>query len=407
MGRVLPLYGSLFGGSVIIGLWMSRDVSAIPAGIWQEVSSPSCLWLSLVISLILVLSDLLSKSGRQDRIVSSFQAVSPDRRFTLAALPALIGLLPMPGGALFSAPMVESATGSDQVEPELKVAINYWFRHLWEYWWPLYPGIILSISLFAVAPWKLMALQVPLTVGAVVGGVIFILSCLPPLQESPTSASWSGLIDFGRETLPISVVILVMFGLQALVGGIEYVNGISLFWPPYLSLTIALASSLILVTVSNSVPSATVKSAFLNAAILRMVLIVFGIMAFKGMLVKSGAIEQVRTELVEYHIPALLIIGLLPFVAGIVTGIAIGFVGVSFPLVVALIPAGQSPFPYAVLAYGCGYMGMMLSPLHLCLVVSKEYFRADLVKGYGYLWKPILFGLAWTFLLFVLYRKLF
>ncbi len=31
-------------------------------------------------------------------------------------------------------------------------------------------------------------------------------------------------------------------------------------------------------------------------------------------------------------------IALLPFVAGLVTGIAIGFVGASFPLVVALIP---------------------------------------------------------------------
>jgi hypothetical protein len=32
-----------------------------------------------------------------------------------------------------------------------------------------------------------------------------------------------------------------------------------------------------------------------------------------------------------------------------------------------------------VLAYGFGYMGMMLSPVHLCLLVTKEYFSAGLL----------------------------
>jgi hypothetical protein len=135
-----------------------------------------------------------------------------------------------------------------------------------------------------------------------------------------------------------------------------------------------------------------------------MVLTVFGIMAFKGVLVQSGAIEQVRAELVEYHIPSILIISVLPFIAGLVTGIAFAFVGASFPLVVALVPDAHSPVPYAVLAYGFGYMGMMLSPIHLCLLVTNEYFCADLATGYRYLWKPVFFGLAWTGLLFSIYR---
>jgi hypothetical protein len=48
-------------------------------------------------------------------------------------------------------------------------------------------------------------------------------------------------------------------------------------------------------------------------------------------------------------------------------------------------------------------MGMMLSPVHLCLLVTREYFGEDLVLGYGYLWKPALFGLFWTLTLSVVY----
>ena len=59
---------------------------------------------------------------------------------------------------------------------------------------------------------------------------------------------------------------------------------------------------------------------------------------------------------------------------------------------------------FAVLAFGCGYMGMMLSPVHLCLVVTREYFHADFVVSYRYLWKPVLFGLLWTGILFAGYR---
>lgn len=35
-----------------------------------------------------------------------------------------------------------------------------------------------------------------------------------------------------------------------------------------------------------------------------------------------------------------------------------------------------------VLAYGFGYMGMMLSPVHLCFLVTREYFGARMLDVY-------------------------
>ena len=76
--------------------------------------------------------------------------------------------------------------------------------------------------------------------------------------------------------------------------------------------------------------------------------------------------------------PVVLMVVILPFVAGMVTGLAIGFVGTSFPIVLALAGAdGAAVRPYAVLAYGCGHIGMMLSPLHVCHVVSNRYFKTS------------------------------
>jgi hypothetical protein len=52
---------------------------------------------------------------------------------------------------------------------------------------------------------------------------------------------------------------------------------------------------------------------------------------------------------------------------------------VSFPLVISLVesmPDHPAMRPYVVLAYACGHLGMMISPLHLCYVVSNRYFEA-------------------------------
>jgi hypothetical protein len=43
-----------------------------------------------------------------------------------------------------------------------------------------------------------------------------------------------------------------------------------------------------------------------------------------------------------------------------------------------------------MLAYACGFMGVMLSPAHLCLVVSNQYFDADIREVYRLLAIPVI-----------------
>jgi hypothetical protein len=38
----------------------------------------------------------------------------------------------------------------------------------------------------------------------------------------------------------------------------------------------------------------------------------------------------------------------------------------------------------------CGFVGVLLSPLHLCLVLSNEYFQTRLSAVYMHLWFPCL-----------------
>jgi hypothetical protein len=58
---------------------------------------------------------------------------------------------------------------------------------------------------------------------------------------------------------------------------------------------------------------------------------------------------------------------------------------------------------YLMLAYASGFCGVLLSPLHLCLVLTKDYFKAELRKVYGILLAPV--GVVWgvALLLFSLF----
>jgi hypothetical protein len=77
----------------------------------------------------------------------------------------------------------------------------------------------------------------------------------------------------------------------------------------------------------------------------------------------------------------------------LVSGIAIAFVGGTFPILIPMIHSmGETQYmlAYMMLAMVCGFAGVLLSPLHLCLVLSNEYFKTGLSSVYRYLWLPCL-----------------
>jgi hypothetical protein len=126
------------------------------------------------------------------------------------------------------------------------------------------------------------------------------------------------------------------------------------------------------------------------------------VLVFSGMVESSGLLPAASRDLAESGIPLTLIVVMLPLLAGLIMGIAVGFVGASFPIIVSLMIAagdGASPVATLALAYCSGYMGMMLSPVHLCLLVTSDYFSAKLSAVY----RAIIPCVAAVFLFAVLY----
>jgi uncharacterized protein len=397
---------SLVAGSLVLGLWMGMSPLHWLQTALQSMTRFQTVSLVLIVGLILVLSRIMDGAGQMQRLVESFTRLTRDPRTIGSVMTAMIGLLPMPGGALFSAPLVETSLSGKNVSAEQKTLLNYWFRHVWEYWWPLYPGVVLAVALLKVETWLYILFMAPLSLISVIAGVLFILRPMGKIQaDGAGSFSWASFKGFLWEMMPILVVILVIaltLGVTATLGFL----GIHVKISGAVSILPGLLAAIVWVCTVNRVPRVKIYFAFLDRTMLPMLFLVAAIMVFQGTLTESQVVLKIRDELAAYNVPLLLVIALMPFLSGFITGIAVGFVGLSFPLVIPMFPVSPL-FDYmacAALSFTFGYMGMMLSPVHLCFLVTKDFYGAGLLKSYPRLLMSALTVMAAVLLLFALVR---
>jgi hypothetical protein len=110
------------------------------------------------------------------------------------------------------------------------------------------------------------------------------------------------------------------------------------------------------------------------------VIIILGIMSFKEVMDTSGAVDNISTFFSQSRVPVLAVLLIIPFISGLLTGLTVGFVGSTFPIIAGLNNAQD--ISAISFAFASGYVGVLLSPVHLCLVLSREYFKADMTDVY-------------------------
>lgn len=327
--------------------------------------------INLVVGLVLimVLENIIRKRGLLRQMTESLSAVARDRRVTMAVLPGVIGILPSAGGAAFSAPLVQEAAGGADISPERRAFINYWFRHIWEYIAPLYPGIVLVAAVTHLPLNTVLVTQLPLPIAVVAAGMLFGFRGIGnvPVQGR---RSIRDVRDLAVSLLPIiaSIVLVVVVKLP---------------------LAPAMAAIVVALFLVYRYPLREIAVALKESISLKVILMVTGIMVFKGMLDASGAIESLPRFFRDSGMPPAAVYFALPFIVGILTGLTVGFVGATFPLITAM--AGGSPDPAVItFAFASGFAGVMLSPTHLCYVLTVRYFNADLAGTYRLLYLPTL-----------------
>ena len=391
----IPLGAAVLVGGGVLGALFGLGPLQIGAAGLRGMFSPGSIGLGSITVLLLGLSQTMRGAGQLEEIVKLAKSLLRRPAVAMASLPALVGLLPMPGGALFSAPMVESAAGGAGESGGRLSAINYWFRHIWEHWWPLYPGVLLAVDYSGWAMDAYVLLQAPLCVFMIVSGLVIFRGAHPDLHVrggSPpagakrrllknTSSIWIVPLIWGAGTF-LAWAILSSIGFSRLdVRKIAWLSALVKYGP----LIVGLLISLLWTARLNRMGVGGLRKIFAGRSIYKLLLLVLSIMAFQRVLQETHAGSEMGSELQAMHVGVVVVVAALPFISGVVTGLAIGFVGISFPIIREMVTASpDEPMAasYIVLAYACGHIGMMLTPMHVCHVVSNKYFETPFAPVY-------------------------
>jgi len=381
---------SVLIGSLALALWFGMTPwQWVVAGLGVFRDVPTLLvW--CVLSFILALSSLMERTGQVERFMYALSRHITSFRTRLVFFPILIGLLPMPGGAVFSAPLIQ-AVARDLPVPEIdKSLINYWFRHTAEMTWPLFPAVILAASIGGISTLQLVAYTCPLALAffgagwfCLVRGLNFPATAGVPKTE--LSADWVNVL---RQGLPI---FLALGGALALELSIAFLlPGV----PVDYGVPVAILGGIAVCLRQNKLHVTDFFRVVFQRHVVSMIFMVGALSVFKITLEKSGAVDALM-HMGTADMALFLAAIILPGLVGMVTGLLMACVGVAMPLLIVLVPAGEAVLPWLALSLTTGFAGCMLSPLHICFVLSCEYFKVDLAASWRRLPVPsILFGLS-------------
>jgi uncharacterized protein len=387
----VPLAIAILAGSVAVGSLLGLDMTGLFQAMISGATSPQAASLVVITILIIGLSVLMRESGLMASIVMLTNTLLRHPFMTIMAMPALIGLLPMPGGAIFSAPMVETAGSDTGISPARLSSINYWFRHIWEFFWPLYPGVILAMSLtgFDIPAWT--GLMVAGTIAMLAAGLIMFRGLPRPTVFKTVAAPAGTRRKLLRATSSIWIILVIWTVAYMPAGALStsFLSGTYAgAFLQHSALMLGLAGSIVWTMYTRNLGLRPLLKAFIQPTVYSMAGLILSVLIFQNVLVEVNAPRRIAEELESFSFPLVLIIVLLPFISGFVTGIAIGFVGPAFPIILTLIAHLDNPgssSAYIFLAFAFGHLGQMMTPLHICQIVSNRYFRTTYAPVYRFL----------------------
>ena len=136
----------------------------------------------------------------------------------------------------------------------------------------------------------------------------------------------------------------------------------------------------------------------------KILILLASVMMFKRILETSGALSSLTQVFRPEGVSAYFLLFSIPFLLGLLTGVNHAFVGISFPI---LLPIFGWPHPDMVLvmfAYVSGFVGILLSPAHLCLILTVDFYKANLKDVYKILIWPCLVVFIVSFLVLFFLR---
>ncbi len=358
----------LFIGALLFGLLTQVD---IPNSIITVFIDPSIILLALCVTLIPILGGIMEESGLMLELV---QKMNVSKKTALMVSPGLFGLLPVAGGALMSAPIV------DQIDPNLnanrKVGINVWYRHALILIYPLSSTLLVASVLSGISLYIIIVAMIIPFIVMIIIGYFTLLRQVEKTEEINTRDLKRVFINL----IPIVIAPIIDFF------GRTFLN-LSI---PEIFLLIGLCLSIWVALKFAEMPFSTIKSIAKKMKIWRFPLLIFAMFLFLEIFIKSGVPEDIGA----LKLPFILLI-CIGFFLGFALGRVLLPISILIPIYLIQNILTIMPLLDFVFLYFATFLGYLMTPLHPCVAYSIQYFKTDYKKAFKDMAIPtfICFGL--------------
>ena len=381
--RHIPIGPCMLTGGLFIWLMKTPELHYLTQAFTETLSLSRTYDIIFALYFVMCLEIELRTSGALAGMVHALQRIFSSNRVTLAVMPAFLGLLPSLGGARFSAPIVEEASKGLGLTSDHQSAINFWFRHIFEFSSPIIPGMIMACNIAGVACSEFITHLCWLTVLMFsVGWFVLIRPIKADSIKENTgtqAADEQGWQDLWLSLSPVilTFVLVVFFNMNASVG-------------------MGVVTAGLFIVLHFTKREVSLKEVVVGAIDMKMFFNVLCILYFIQILTVTQVLQEIVTAFQSSPLPVPVIIACVSFIIGVLTGMSQGHVAIIMPIIAAM-QTGSLNLAGVAMAFGVA--GQMLTPTHMCLVVTVDYFKANFFKTL----KPVLIGEIMLLTIFSVY----
>ncbi len=345
---------------LIIGLTSGKSLAIFPKVFLVTVMDLRTWEITAAVAMITLMGYVLKETKMIVGLIENLRGFLPSRAL-VTLIPAIFGVLSMPGGAMISAPFNEPEADRLNLKPEERTFVNIWFRHVWYWASPISPTTFLAVSMAGLTLRDFIIVNALLFFAAWGVGFFMTRKCIPHIPNMMSQQR-----NYYAILLGISPIVTAL--------------ALSLLEVP---VWLAVATGTLIAFLVQRTTRQTIWKSLRQGINWQIAAAVFATLYFRYMLTTTGYVTLLLQDLIGSGVPLILLLIMVPLLIGSISGMPTMGIGIVFPLLLPILP--EVNIATVTIIFAGITTGYMASPLHLCLVLTNHYYQSNLKQVFRYL----------------------
>lgn len=354
----------------ILSIISRLDFQTLGQVILSLFINPSSRATVLTVIMVSILGGLMNHYKILDKIVETLLLMVRSKKNILMIIPAMIGVLIIPGGALLSAPFINNIGEEIKLTPARRAAINLVFRHITMFILPYSTSLlVVSASIPNINIFRLILLNLFFVISVIIAGYFFFLKDIQSDISLPKKNIGENVLKLLIYTSPIYTSVIINF-----------ITGL----PFYITL---IASVFIVYFLSHKKDFLKV---FIKSINWNTVLTVIAVLIMKEIILNMEDLLKIFNNMLSSSngmLSMIIVFWISSFFFGYITGNQTAALAIILPMISQLLITNKMLYIYTYFAFGSSFMGYFFSPIHLCQAFTLEHMgvtTGELYKEYGF-----------------------